>query len=62
MAAFLAKAEVNFGAAFTSPLVRAHQTAEIVLRSMGKMGNVKLHMVEALLNETPDADWNRWLK
>ena len=62
IAAFLAKADVNFGAAFTSPLVRAHQTAEIVLRSMGKMGDVKLRTAEALLNETSDAEWNRWLE
>jgi phosphohistidine phosphatase len=62
VAKFLVKAGIRFGAAFTSPLVRAHQTAEIVLRAMDLTGDVKLKVVEALLNETSERDWNRWLK
>jgi phosphohistidine phosphatase len=62
MAKFLTKGGVKFAAAYTSPLVRAHQTAEIVLRSMGRMGDVKLETVRALLNETSETQWNRWLK
>jgi phosphohistidine phosphatase len=61
IAKFLSKADVKFTAAFTSPLVRAHQTAEIVLRTMGIAGDVKLHTVKELLNETSDAQWQRWL-
>ena len=62
IAKFLSGAGVKFGAACTSPLVRAHQTAEIVLRTMGLMGDLKLKIADALLNETPESQWNRWLK
>jgi phosphohistidine phosphatase len=62
IAEFLSNAGVKFDAAFTSPLVRAHQTAEILLRAMGIAGNVKLQIANALLNETSEAQWNRWLK
>jgi phosphohistidine phosphatase len=62
VAKFLAHAGVRFGAAFTSPLVRAHQTAEIALRSMGLIGDLKLRVADALLNETSEREWNRWLK
>jgi phosphohistidine phosphatase len=62
MAKFLSNASVKFSAAYTSPLVRAHQTAEIVLRTMGIAGDVKLQTAKELLNETTVAQWNRWLK
>jgi phosphohistidine phosphatase len=62
MAGFLSQAGVRFEAAFTSPLVRAHQTAEIVLREMGDAGDVKLQITKALLNETSETQWNRWLR
>ena len=61
MAKFLSNADVKFSAAFASPLVRAHQTGEIVLRTMGIAGDVKLQTVKELLNETSDAQWQRWL-
>jgi phosphohistidine phosphatase len=61
IAEFLRGAGVKFDRAITSPLVRAHQTAEILLRSMGGAGKVKLEIAEALLNETSDGQWNRWL-
>ena len=61
IAEFLANAGVKLEGAFTSPLVRAHQTAEIVLREMGVAGDVKLQTAKALLNETSEAQWNRWL-
>lgn len=62
IAKFLTRAGVNFGAAYTSPLVRAHQTAEIVLRTMGIAGEVKLQTAEALRNEASEAEWYRWLQ
>jgi len=62
MAKFLSNAGVKFSAAHTSPLVRAHQTAEVVLRTMGLAGDVKLQTAKELLNETTVAQWNRWLK
>ena len=62
IAEFLVGAGVKFNRAMTSPLVRAHQTAEIVLRLMGAGGRVKLETADTLLNETSDAEWNRWLQ
>jgi len=62
MAKFLSNAGVTLSAAYTSPLVRAHQTAEVVLRTMGLAGAVKLQMAKELLNETTVAHWNRWLQ
>jgi|SRR5829696_7554434 len=61
IAGFLADAGVKLQGAFSSPLVRAHQTAEIVLRKMGVAGDVKLQIAKALLNETSETQWNRWL-
>lgn len=61
IARFLSKAGVKFSAAFASPLVRAHQTGEIVLRTMGVAGDVKLQTARELLNEISDAQWQRWL-
>ena len=61
IAKFLSKADVKFSAAFASPLVRAHQTGEIVLRTMGIAGDVKLQTARELLNETSDTQWQRWL-
>jgi phosphohistidine phosphatase len=61
IAKFLSKAGINFSAAFASPLVRAHQTAESVLRTMGIAGDVKLQTAKELLNEISDMQWDRWL-
>jgi phosphohistidine phosphatase len=62
LAKFLSNAGVKFSAACTSPLVRAHQTAEIVLRTMGLAGDVRLQTAKELLNETSATQWSRWLK
>lgn len=63
IAGFLTRAGVRFEAVFTSPLVRAHQTAEIVLRVArgAGAGDVKLEIANALLNETSETQWNQWL-
>jgi phosphohistidine phosphatase len=61
MAEFLRQAGVKFDRVMSSPLVRAHQTAEIVVCSMGGGGKVKLEIADALRNETSEAQWNRWL-
>jgi phosphohistidine phosphatase len=62
IAEFLSGAGVQFDRALSSPLVRAHQTAEIVLRAMGLASKLKLQIADALLNETSDGQWNRWLQ
>jgi len=59
---FLKNAGVAFDAAFTSPLVRARQTAEIVLKICGHISPAKLDLTEALLNETSQKAFDRWLK
>ena len=61
VAKFLAQSGVIFDAAFASPLVRAHQTAEIVLRTMGLAGLLKLQTADALSLNASEAGWQRWL-
>ena len=56
---FLKRAAVEFDAAYSSPLVRAKQTAEIVLETCGL---AELEIADALLNETSQTEFGRWLK
>ena len=56
---FLKRAAVEFDAAYSSPLVRAKQTAEIVLETCGL---AELEIADALLNETSSAQFEDWLK
>jgi len=59
VARFLKQAGIEFDAAFTSPLVRAKQTAEVVL---DVCGSTKLDVTSALLNEASEATFDEWLK
>jgi phosphohistidine phosphatase len=60
---FLAERGVKFDAAFTSPLVRAVETAELVLEEMqGKKKGVKLQKTDHLLNECGTREFEVWLK
>lgn len=56
---FLQQAEVEFDAAYSSPLVRARETAEIVLKITNDSSRVKLKLDDSLRNECED--FNRWL-
>jgi phosphohistidine phosphatase len=56
---FLKKAGVEFDAAYSSPLVRAVQTAEITL---DVCGTAKLEIADALLNETSPNRFQQWLQ
>jgi len=56
---FLKRAGIEFDAAYSSPLVRAKETAEIVL---DVCGSAKLDLTAALLNETAEAVFEEWLK
>lgn len=59
---FLEKARIEFDAAYSSPLVRAKETAEIVLGTVGALSPRKLRTDDALLNETSQAQFDQWLK
>ena len=56
---FLKQAGIGFDAAYSSPLVRARQTAEIVLNVCG---STELELTDALLNESSEAEFEKWLK
>jgi phosphohistidine phosphatase len=56
---FLKRAGIEFDRAYSSPLVRASQTAEIVLDISG---STKLEVASALLNETSQAKFDEWLR
>jgi len=56
---FLKRAGIEFDAAYSSPLVRAKETAEIVLNVCG---STQLDLTAALLNETSEAKFEEWLK
>jgi len=58
---FLRKAGIEFDAAYSSPLVRAHQTADIVLKTLNSLPVRKLQITDALLNETSQAQFDQWL-
>jgi phosphohistidine phosphatase len=57
---FLDRAGVQFDAAYASPLLRAQQTAEIVLKRCAKK-SLKLATAGALTNETSAGAFKRWL-
>ncbi|MHB8519596.1 MAG: SixA phosphatase family protein [Limisphaerales bacterium] len=56
---FLKRIGVEFDAAYSSPLVRARQTAEIVLAITNRPAPPKLKLDDALLNDA--TDFSRWL-
>jgi phosphohistidine phosphatase len=61
--AYLADTGVKFDAAHTSPLVRAVETAEIVLAiTNAKKDKLKLQQTDLLLNETSAHKFDGWLR
>lgn len=58
---FLRAADVEFDAAYSSPLVRARQTAEIVLDICGGVTGTQRWTADALLNEASPMHFSRWL-
>jgi len=58
---FLAKAGILFDAAYTSPLVRARETARLVLDAMDSAARLRAEPVDALRNETSQPDFDDWL-
>lgn len=61
MGRYLAGQDTAFTLAFTSPLVRARETAELVLRECPLVGRARLRVVDDLLNDTSETVFGRWL-
>jgi len=59
---FLRKIGVELELAFTSPLVRAQQTATGVLKDCPLVGKRRLAEVDALKNGTTEVQFFQWLK
>ena len=59
---FLKRIGVEFDAAYSSPLVRAVETAEWVLGITNGQTRVKLKLADALLNTASPRDFYQWLK
>jgi phosphohistidine phosphatase len=58
---FLKRAEINFDAAYCSPLIRARETAEVVLEVSNGQNEAKLEETKALLNEVSLEEFDDWL-
>jgi phosphohistidine phosphatase len=61
LAHFLHHARVRFDGAYTSPLVRARQTAEIVVRICGSIRPEQVQNADPLLNEASTEEFLHWL-
>lgn len=61
LGAWLRALAIEFDRAYSSPLVRARETAEIVLKAASQE-SVKLKLVDELRNECGDAGFNQWLR
>jgi len=59
---FLEEAGVVFDAAYSSPLVRACETAEAVLHCCGAVAASQLKKVEVLANEATQKRFDAWLR
>ncbi len=62
MARFLKASGVEFDAAYSSPLVRARETAEAVLGICGAVEPDALELDDALLNEASARQFAGWLR
>ncbi|MCC6232006.1 MAG: phosphohistidine phosphatase SixA [Verrucomicrobiales bacterium] len=59
---FLRETGVRFDLVFSSPLVRAVETAELVRSRLPARARSKLREVRALTNGTTEISFSRWLK
>ena len=62
IAEFLSEIDVKFDTVFTSPLLRAKETAQCVVAVTNDKTWVKTEIVEELRNETSQADFSKWLR
>lgn len=58
---FLKRTGIAFDGAYASPLVRARETAELVLEQTDGTKAVRLELVEAMTNRTSAAAFQSWL-
>ena len=59
---FLKRVGIGIDAAYSSPLVRARQTAELVLALCGKVGPEALQLVDSLALEATQRQFEGWLR
>jgi len=59
---FLEEAGVVFEVGYSSPLVRARETAEVVLNCCGAVAAGQLHMVDVLANDATQKRFDGWLR
>lgn len=59
---WLQRAEIDWNAAFSSPLLRAQQTATLVLQAADSRLAGQFKEASALLNETSGTAFSRWLR
>jgi phosphohistidine phosphatase len=59
---FLEEAGVVFDMGYTSPLVRARETAEVVLNCCGVAATSQLKKVEVLANDATQKRFDAWLR
>jgi phosphohistidine phosphatase len=59
---FLQRAGIAFDAIYSSPLLRARETAEWVLATTKQQRPLRLKLENALLNETSPGEFDQWLK
>ena len=59
---FLRNGGVRFDAAYSSPLIRARQTAGLILDETNKGSHLEFQLAGALVNATPVEDFVGWLK
>jgi phosphohistidine phosphatase len=59
---FLEEAGIAFDLAYSSPLVRAYETAEAVLHCCGAVPTRQLRKVNALLNDCSQKQFDGWLR
>jgi phosphohistidine phosphatase len=62
LARFLEDTGVRFDAAYSSPLVRARETAEALLACCGAVPAGQLKQVEVLANEATQKQFDGWLR
>lgn len=62
MGRFLEETGVVFDAAYSSPLVRACETAEAVLNCCGAVAARQFKRIDALANETTQKRFDAWLR